>query len=156
MTKETTYTLQNVESFTVSGIAIRTTNHNAIATEEIGDLWGKFMNENIHGQITNRLNDDIYCVYTDYESDHTGYYTALIGFKVDEPSVLPGMYSAYIPAGTYRMYKPEGKLPDSIGDTWMDIWEDGGGRNYIADYDVYKAGAKSFEDTESAVFVGIK
>ena len=138
----------------VAGIAVRTTNQDGKSEADIGGLWTKFTTENMAGQIEARLSDDIYCVYTDYENDHTGWYTAVLGCEVSGPDDGNGMFTALIPKGSYRVYKPKGKFPDCVANTWRQIWEDEAPRSYIADYDRYKAGAPSFEQTETEVCVG--
>ena len=146
--------LAEQDSFFVAGIAVRTTNQNARARKDIGDLWAKFMSENIQTKISGKYADDLYCVYTDYESDHTGWYTAVIGCRVSEAG-NDGMFVALVPSGKCRVYKPEGKFPECVGDTWMQIWQEDIGRTYIADYDLYKAGAKNFEETETEIYIGV-
>jgi len=149
------YEIAGQDSFFVSGIAVRTTNQNGKSTIDIGDLWTRFMSENMAAKISDKYSDDTYCVYTDYESDHTGWYTAVIGCRVNDIG-NDGMFAAVVPSGNYRVYKPEGRFPDCVGETWMKIWGDSNGRSYIADYDLYKAGAKSFEETETEIYVGVE
>jgi predicted transcriptional regulator YdeE len=146
--------LADQDSFFVAGIAVRTTNQNAKARKDIGDLWTKFMSENIQSKISDKYSNDLYCVYTDYETDHTGWYTAVIGCRVIDAG-NDGMFVALVPSGSYKVYKPEGKFPDCVANTWMQIWEDGADRIYLADYDLYKAGAKSFEETETEIHIGV-
>jgi len=148
------YHLADQDSFFIAGIAVRTTNQDGKANKDIGDLWTKFTSENIQAKIADKYSEDIYCVYTDYETDHTGWYTAVIGCRVTDVG-MDGMFAALVPSGRYRVYKPEGKFPDCVGDTWMEIWKNSDNRSYIADYDLYKAGAKSFEETETEVYVGV-
>ena len=121
----------------IAGIAVRTTNQDGRAQTDIRNLWTKFMSENIAGQIAARLSDDIYCVYTDYENDHRGWYTTVLGYQIESPNDSDGMFTALIPKGTYRLYKPEGEVPGCVISTWHQIWSDCCGRNYIADYDLY-------------------
>lgn len=128
--------LTTQDSFFVAGIAVRTTNQDGRARKDIGDLWATFMSENIQSAIPAKYSDDVYCVYTDYETDHTGWYTAVLGSRVTEAG-HNGMFVALVPSGNYRQYSPEGELPDSVGETWMQIWDDSEGRSYVADYDVY-------------------
>lgn len=146
--------LTDQDSFFVAGIAVRTTNQDGKANKDIGDLWTKFMSEDIQSKISDKYSDDLYCVYTDYETDHTGWYTAVIGCRVLDAG-NDGMFIALIPSGSYRVYKPHGKFPDCVADTWRHIWQDGSDRKYIADYDLYKAGARSFEETETEIYVGV-
>ncbi|HZX58614.1 MAG TPA: effector binding domain-containing protein [Mucilaginibacter sp.] len=143
------------KKFFVSGIRVCTTNEKGQARKDIGDLWTKFMSEELQHKIPGKLSEDVYCVYTDYESDHTGWYTAVIGCRVSEPEIDTAWFTALVPAGTFRVYQPQGKFPDCVANTWMQIWQDGVTRNYLADYDLYKAGAKSFEETETEIHLGV-
>ena len=70
------------EAIYIAGISVRTTNKNGQSQTDIGHLWTKFMSEGLAGQIKDKVTDDIYCLYTDYETDHTGLYTTVIGCKV--------------------------------------------------------------------------
>ena len=138
----------------VAGIATRTTNEDSKSQIDIGNLWTKFMNENIAGQIDAKVSEDIYCVYTDYENDHTGWYTAVLGCQIAGPEDSEGMFTALIPKGSYRVYRPVGTFPDCVANAWREIWQDSSSRSYIADYDLYKAGAESFGDTRTEIYVG--
>ena len=129
--------LTRQDSFFVVGIAVRTTNEDGRARKDIGDLWTTFVSENIQANIPAKFSDDVYCVYTDYETDHTGWYTTVLGCRVTEAG-HDGMFAALVPSGNYRQYGPQGELPDSVGEAWMQIWNESNGRCYVADYDVYK------------------
>jgi predicted transcriptional regulator YdeE len=72
-----------IESFKIVGISVQTTNQDGKAAVDLGNLWGKFFAENISSKIKNKISNDIYSIYTDYESDFTGKYTTIIGFKAD-------------------------------------------------------------------------
>ena len=144
----------NCPGIFVTGIAVRTTNQDGKSQIDIGNLWTKFMSENVISQIEARLSDDVYCVYTDYESDHTGWYTAVLGCRITSPNDSDGMFTALIPKGSYRVYKPEGAFPQCMANIWQAIWNDCSPRSYIADYDLYKAGAESFETTKTEIYVG--
>jgi predicted transcriptional regulator YdeE len=140
MSQNMPYESINQPGFFVAGIAVRTTNENARAQTDMAGLWAKFISGNIAGQILSRVSDDLYCVYTDYENDYTGWYTAVLGCRILSPDDGGGMFTAQVPAGTYRLYKPEGELPGCVSEAWQQIWLDGRGRSYIADYDLYRSG----------------
>src|SRR5690606_1631514 len=77
---------QIIQKFYVIGISIRTINENGQSAKDIETLWGKFWGEEIQKQIPNKVNDNIYAVYTDYETDFTGPYTTIIGLPVRRPA----------------------------------------------------------------------
>jgi predicted transcriptional regulator YdeE len=152
------FTIEHINDpgFFVTGLSVRTTNQDGRSQKDIGDLWTRFTTGSLAQQIEGKLSEDIYCVYTDYESDHTGLYTAVLGCRVDNAgSVSGGFFAALIPAGNYRVYKPQGKFPESVSNTWKQIWRTATDRKYSADFDRYKAGAKSFEETEVDVYLAI-
>lgn len=72
-----------LDTFYVIGIAVRTTNENQKAAQDIPVLWNKFMTEGIINQIPNKADHAIYCIYTDYEKDYTKPYTTILGCKVN-------------------------------------------------------------------------
>ena len=72
-----------IEPFKLIGISLRTTNENGKAAKEIGELWEKFLNENISDAIPNKVDNTVYSLYTDYEGDYTKPYTAILGCPVN-------------------------------------------------------------------------
>ena len=143
--------------FYLTGISVRTTNQNGQSQKDIGGLWTKFTTEELIRQIKDRVSDDMYCVYTDYETDHTGPYTAVLGCKVSSLDNIPGGFTGItIPADKYQVYYLEGRFPANIGEAWQQIWASDIDRKYTADYDFYKADPKSFEETEARIYLAVK
>jgi predicted transcriptional regulator YdeE len=151
-----TQTIEQPEFYLV-GITVRTTNQNGQSQKDIGGLWGRIMRDNLLVKVEAKVSDDTYCVYTDYETDYTGAYTTLIGCKVNSLDNIPeGFTGLTIPAGKYQVYDLEGKFPEKVHKAWVEIWNSGVERAYTSDYDLYKAGAKSFEETEVKIFLAVK
>jgi predicted transcriptional regulator YdeE len=99
----------------------------------------------------------IYCVYTNYETDYTGPYTTVIGCKVKSLDQIPkGLTGITIPAGIYQENILTGKFPEKVHDAWQQIWSSNINRAHTADYDLYAAGAKSFEETEVKIYLAVK
>jgi len=143
-------------AFNVVGISVRTINKDGRSQQDIWALFNDFFGDNIAQQITDKTSDDIYCVYTDYETDHTGYYTTILGCKVATLTRVPDGFTAVtIPAGTYRHYTVRGALLESVGKAWMQIWETASARKFTADYDVYGTGAQNPEDAEMDIYVAV-
>lgn len=140
-----------LEEFQVIGISVRTTNQNQQSQHDIGTLFSKFMTENIFEKIPNKESTDLYCLYTDYESDHLGAYTTIIGCRVSSlPTIPDGLVGKSISKSNYQVYKSVGKLPDCVGQTWMKIWGDVSlTRKYTADFDIY--GPQSFNPANAEV-----
>ncbi len=94
-------TTATLGAFHVIGIFVRTTNVNNKALKDIGDLFGNFVRQNIIEKIPNKMTEDIYCVYTDYETDFNGPYTTIIGCKVSSLNDIPtGLIGKTIPDST--------------------------------------------------------
>jgi predicted transcriptional regulator YdeE len=150
------YKTVELPMFFVAGISVRTINKDGHADKDIGGLWQKFTQENLAEKLEDKEGSELYCVYTDYEGDHTNYYTAILGCKVSSIEYLPeGFTGKAIPASSYQIYTPEGKFPANIAATWQHIWATAEGRLYTADFDVYDVAGKSFEDIQSKVYVAV-
>ncbi|QNF32462.1 AraC family transcriptional regulator [Adhaeribacter swui] len=135
-----------LDEFYIIGISVRTANANGQAQADIGALWSRFFNQNIISQIPDKVNNDLYCVYTDYESDYQGPYTTVLGCKVQSLQNIPdGLSGIPIPAANYQVYTSQGKLPDCVGQTWHYIWQHTQNRKYTADFDVYGPEAQNPE-----------
>lgn len=52
-----------LDTFYVIGIAVRTTNENQQAAQDIPVLWHKFMTEGIMDQIPNKIDHDLLYLY---------------------------------------------------------------------------------------------
>jgi len=149
-------TTKTLDAFHVIGAYVRTTNVSNKALKDIGELFGKFVSENILEKIPSKISDDIYCVYTDYESDFNGPYTAVVGCKVSSLTDIPtGLTGITIPESKYQVYKSTGKLSVSLARTWEGIWNSDLNRRYSADFDIYGEKVKDFEDAEVETYVAI-
>ena len=93
---------QQIKPFNIIGISVRTTNEGGQAATDIPALWNRFMSEGIADRIQNKIDQSIYCIYTDYEKDHTKPYTTLIGCSVDQLDNTPaGMVGKNFSGGKY-------------------------------------------------------
>ncbi|WP_062059918.1 GyrI-like domain-containing protein [Aquimarina longa] len=146
-----------IESFWIIGISVRTTNKNEQFAKDIPALWNTFMSEGVMHKIPNKLNDTIYGVYTDYESDHTEGYTTIIGYKVKNLDIIPeGMSSVQIKESTYIRFTAKGDLNKNvIYNKWKDIWKLDLNRAYTTDFEVYGEEAVNPTDAEVDIFVAI-
>jgi len=145
-----------LSEFHIIGISVRTTNVNNKALKDIGELFGNFVGQNMMGKIPEKITEDIYCVYTDYESNYNGPYTAIVGCKVNSLDDIPtGFIGKTIPGAKYQVYKSTGKLSISLTRTWEEIWNTDIDRRYSADFDIYGEKAKDYENAEVETYVSI-
>lgn len=140
-----------LDKFHIVGISVRTSNTDGKSIGDIHNLWKRFFSEEIVLSINNKVSDDVYCLYTDYDSDFMGEYTTIIGCKVSSMNKVPeGLVTKEIEASNYRVYVSEGKISESVGETWNHIWAEGKNinRTYRADFDLYD---KDASDPNNAI-----
>lgn len=152
-----------IEAFSIVGVSVRTSNADIQQlTHDMQGLWGRFMAENIAGMISHKLDDNIYCVYTEYDGDHTQPYTALLGCKVSEVDLTPEMQDAGLVAknftgSSYNKYLAQGNLMEgAVFAKWQEIWAMDLKRTYSADFEVYGAKAQNITDAEVEIFIGMQ
>lgn len=147
---------QHVESFTVSGLRVRTTNaaeHKA-ETAKIGPMWGQFFGKNLAEAIPGKLTESpIYGVYSAYESDASGAFDVTAGVAVVNPQT--DFETIQIESGKYLVFQGQGALPDAVIATWGRIWKHFEAnpqiqRRYATDFEAY-LGPESV-----AIYIGIR
>lgn len=148
----------SIQKFYVIGISIRTTNENGQSAIDIETLWTKFWDEDIQNQIPNKINNDIYAVYTDYETDHTGPYTAIIGLPVNSLENIPdGFVSTTIERSVYKKFISKGKMPETVVNTWMEIWQDNTlNRTYTTDFTIHGKKYYNGDKAEVETYISVK
>lgn len=152
-----TCTVTTLGQFFVLGIAVKTTNENGQAQKDIGELWQRFFKDNITSLIPNKVGEDIYCIYTDYEGESKTVYTTILGHKVTSLQNIPGRLTGKaIPKTTYHLYTSVGKLPDCVVSTWEHIWNTPLRRAWLADFDVYGAKSRDPDNAEVATYLSVQ
>ena len=108
----------------VVGIELRTSNLEAMQT--IPPHWQRFATEGVLGQITSRLSDEVYAVYTHFEnagSNNQGLYSLVLGAAVPaSAAVPPDMVRVVVPASRRAVFEVEHGRQDLVGPKWMEIW----------------------------------
>ena len=147
-----------IKSFSVIGISVRTSNENGQAGQDIPALWNKFNSEGIAEQIPNKIDRTVYCIYTDYEKDHTKPYTAILGCKVESLVTVPaGMKSNIVEAGIYSKHSAKGNIfQGAVYEAWTKIWNSDLDRTFTADFEVYGEKAQNPENAEVDIFIAVK
>jgi predicted transcriptional regulator YdeE len=131
------YTVHQANGFVVLGISVRASNETA---SRIGDLWHNFHAMGGVQSIKERLNDSVYSVYCEYESDYTGEFTVVIGCAIPAGAAVPeGMRTIEIAAGRFAVIPITGELPQGVFDAWAEVWKTPLARLYQADFDRYGA-----------------
>ncbi|KZE74087.1 transcriptional regulator [Myroides marinus] len=151
-------TTVTVNQFHLIGIAVRTTNEQNKAANDIPMLWDRFFKEDVLNQIPNKVCTAVYSLYTNYEDDHTMPYTTIIGCEVADLSVIPeGMVGQTFEADKYQKITVKGDLTQGlIINEWEKIWSEDLDRKYTADFEVYDEKASNPHDAEVSIYVAIK
>lgn len=149
----------------LAGIKVRTNNVNEMnpAAAKISPTVQRYFHNELSANILNRKKmGTTFCVYTDYESDHTGDYTYFIGEEVSSFADLPEDLATHtIPPQTYTKFTTEpGPMPDVLIGAWHKIWgmttaDFGGKRNYFADFEVYDERASNHQQVVLDIYIGI-
>ncbi|QOG03202.1 GyrI-like domain-containing protein [Flavobacterium sp. MDT1-60] len=148
----------DIQKFSIIGISVRTTNENGQSGQDIPALWNKFMTEGIAEKIPNKIDNSLYCVYTDYEKDHTKPYTTILGCLVCSLDFIPEeMTGKTIEKATYEKFIAKGNLHENIVfNEWMKIWNSDLDRSFTADFEIYGEKTQNPENAEVDIFIAIK
>ncbi|OOQ60910.1 GyrI-like domain-containing protein [Mucilaginibacter pedocola] len=145
-----------IDTFLVAGITVRTINKPGHADKDIGELWQRFFQDNVAANIPGKLSDDVYCVYSNYESDYTGHYTTTLGCKVESIENLhDGFGGVEVPGGSFHQYQTEGEMPAGVIAAWQHIWTNENARRYTADFEVYPAQPETEGPCMPQIFVAV-
>lgn len=146
---------EHIKRFCVAGVFVRTKNIDEFNSEsaKIPGLWTQFYSEGVTEQISKRLpNTPIFGVYSDYETDATGFYDVTVGVSVDKSN--SGFKNIVIEAGEYLVFEARGAMPDAIIQTWSYIWSYFEQhpeicRSFLTDFEAYSG------PEEAHVYIGI-
>ncbi|WP_375580686.1 GyrI-like domain-containing protein [Marivirga tractuosa] len=147
-----------IENFKIIGISINTTNQQGKAMSDMGQLWDNFYSQNILSAIPNKTSDDVYSLYTDYESDFKGGYTAIIGCRVNSLDSIPeGLIGREFKGGQFEKYIAKGKMPDAVINKWQKIWDKDSeiNRKYTVDFEVYGEKSQNPENPEVEIYIAV-
>lgn len=158
--------LVNKPEIKLIGLTARTNNKNEMnpQTSKIGELMGRYWNQNIAAQISDRKNPGVtLSVYTEYDSNEHGEYTYFVGEEVSSfDNIPPALQKLTIPAAKYQKFTTSpGKMPEVVINAWQQIWkmsanDFGGERAYVADFEIYDQRASDPTNASLDIYIGIK
>lgn len=155
----------SLPEFTLIGITARTNNAAELGGNgKIVPCLRRYFGDQLFERIPARKKPSTtFCVYTRYESDHTGDYTYFIGEEVTSTHDVPeGMEALIIPAQRYvKFTNGPGPMPEVVQEPWFKIWQMndddfGSKRRYIADFEVYDERAANPLRTVVDIYVGVE
>lgn len=141
--------MKHVDSFTVTGLAVRTQNSDEFnqETAKLPNLWQQFYASNPIP------NTPIFGVYSGYESDANGIYNVTVGNSNNNQS--NELSAVKINSGNYLIFQGKGSMPQTVIETWKRVWdyfaiESPYQRCFMTDFEEYK------NSDEVAIFIGVK
>jgi predicted transcriptional regulator YdeE len=146
------YTMEKQQKKLIMGIQIRTSND--VCQTDMPQIWQKFFQEKILEKISDKVNNTIFAVYTDYEDDYTKPYSYILGCEVSTLDNIPeGMVGTIVPAASYAVYKTQGEYPQGLASTWQMIWKAPFKRAYTTDFEVYETDFNPQTKPEVKVYI---
>ncbi|GAA0376835.1 hypothetical protein Acor_31150 [Acrocarpospora corrugata] len=110
----------------VVGHVVRTTNaaETDPARAQLPGLWARAGSPGAFAHVPGRSDENLYAVLTDYESDHNGAYTQIVGVAVHTAARLPeGMVAIRVPGVPCMHLEVRGPLPQTLLDAWQYLWK---------------------------------
>lgn len=150
----------SVEPFNVIGMTVITSLKGEQNTTDISILWGQLYAQKVIQKIPNKIDDDIYIVYTDYASNPDDGFRVIMGAKVSSLDSIPkGLTGRRIQGGAYKRYVARGDMPKAINNLWSEIRLMDSShlqRNYVADYEVYDRKSISDPDVGVELYISVR
>jgi len=106
-----------IKEITLIGLALesKTTNENGQSESDCGRLWQRFENGNYFDKIREKITDEIFAVYYNYEGDYTKPFSYFIGCSVPKDAEIPeNMDTIKISVGSYLKFTAAGKMPAHV------------------------------------------
>ncbi|WP_214412421.1 GyrI-like domain-containing protein [Sphaerisporangium fuscum] len=131
----------------VVGYAVRTSNAAEAdpSRAQLPALWGRAGAPGAFAHVPGRVDENLYAVLIDYESDHQGAYTQIVGVAVRTAAGLPeGMVAVRVPGVQTLKVEAHGPMPQVLIEAWQQVWrhtESGGvpARAFTTDLEVHHA-----------------
>jgi len=144
------------DAFKVVGIKLnhKTTNQNKQSSKDCGELWQKFEIDKIFDLIPEKLSNEVYAVYFDYEKDETTPFSYFIGCKVKKNSETPKeLEELMVPSQKYSKFTAKGVMTGCITDTWEKIGNSNTDRKFGFDFEVYDERSQDWSNAEVAIYI---
>lgn len=107
------------EGFDVIGLSARVRNDEPSG---IAPLWARFYESGLRERLPGAAGNNIFCVYHDYEGDHTAPYVMTIGYGVPDGTACPaGLSRASVPPQVYAVFEAIGAQPAALVSQWQAI-----------------------------------
>ena len=144
------------DDFKLVGLKLnsKTTNQNKQSSKDCGELWQKFETEKIFDVIPEKLSNEVYAVYFNYEKDETTPFSYFIGCKVKMNSETPKqLEELMIPSQEYSKFTANGVMTGCVTDAWKEIWNSDTERKFGFDFEVYDERSQDWSNAEVDIYI---
>lgn len=149
------YQVVELKEKIVAGICVRTGNNELDVNSKISKVWDVLYCNNAIGEISDKVSETTYGLYTNYESDCTGQYDMLGGCEVSTAQNLPDKFkSIIIPAGKYAKFTFHGDVEKDVFTFWDVIWKTELNRKYTCDFEEYLP-CEDCHDTDINIYIAL-
>jgi len=110
----------------VVGFAVRTSNADEMdpSRARLPALWARAGAPGAFAHVPGKVDENLYAVLTDYESDHNGAYTQIVGVAVRAAAALPeGMVAVRVPGVPSMRLEARGPMPEALRECWQRVWK---------------------------------
>ncbi|MBC7486255.1 MAG: AraC family transcriptional regulator [Cytophagaceae bacterium] len=148
--------IEKKDDFKLVGIKLdnKTTNQNKQSSKDCGELWQKFETDKIFDVIPEKLSNEVYAVYFDYEKDETTPFSYFIGCKVEMNSETPKeLIELIIPTQEYSKFTAKGVMTGCVTDAWKEIWNSDTERKFGFDFEVYDERSQDWSNAEVDIYI---
>lgn len=147
------YEIVTLEERLAAGVAAKTSNQDPKMGEIIGGLWNRFFNEGVYAGLSGKADEKALGIYTDYEGDEKGSFTAMAACAVTTPPG-EGVAVCRIPAGRYAKFVARGDMHRAVAEAWQEIWKTDLNRSFQCDFEEYQDG--NMDEAEIHIYVGLR
>lgn len=149
------YTLEEQDKKFFIGLELRTNNEEC--SSAMPRHKEKFFSENIPAKIPNRVDGNIFALYTDYEGDYTKPYSWILGCEVSSlDQIPPGLVGKVIPKSKYAVFTTQGEFPQGLISVWQTIWTLNLPRSYTSDFEVYYSNFHPQKNPQVKVYIAVE
>ena len=144
------------DDFKLVGIKLygKTTNQNNQSSKDCGELWQKFETDKIFNVIPEKLSNEVYAVYFDYEKDETTPFSYFIGCKVEKNSETPKeLEELIIPIQEYSKFTAKGVMTGCVTDAWEKLENSNTDRKFGFDFEVYDERSQDWSNAEVDIYI---
>lgn len=135
------YEIVDLTKKIVTGLRIRTSNHDANMVKNIGMLWQNFFANGVYQSISNKKNDKSIGLYTNYEKDVDSAYDMMVCCEtVGAVNGSNGIETQIIPEGKYAKFVVYGDVQQAVASFWTTLWSMDLDRKYSCDFEEYQSG----------------